>query len=74
VKLLIALAALAAAFALAAPAEAAKRKSASAQKPAVAQADPTAVYDYQGQLIGRDPDPNIRAMMRKDSRPWEGTN
>ena len=25
-------------------------------------------------IVGRDPDPHIRAMMRRDPRPWEHTN
>lgn len=64
-----------ASIAFAVPAEAAKkRKSGPAAQPAVALNDPDAVVDFSGRLAGRDPDPNIRAMIRKDPRPWEGTN
>jgi hypothetical protein len=31
-----------------------------------AQADPYAVYSYDGRLIGRDPDPNIRMRLRDE--------
>lgn len=62
-----------AAVALAAPAEAAKkRKPTQQQKPVAAQNDPYTVYDFDGRVAGRDPDPFIRAMIRKDPRPWEG--
>ena len=64
--------ALIAAVAFAAPAEAKKRKQVLHQKPAVMQNDPYAVVDFDGRIAGRDPDPNIRAMIRKDPRPWEG--
>jgi hypothetical protein len=65
--------ALIAAVALAAPAEAAKkRKVAAYQKPAVVQNDPYVVLDYDGRVAGRDPDPNIRAAIRKSPRPWQG--
>lgn len=66
---------LAAALAFAAPAEAAKkRKPSQPRPPATVQNDPTAVFDYNGRVAGSDPDPHIRAMIRKDPRPWEGTN
>lgn len=42
------------------------------QKPAVAHHDPYEVIDFDGRVAGRDPDPFIRAMIRKDPRPWEG--
>ena len=66
--------ALVAAVALAAPAEAAKKRKQvrHAQKQAIVQNDPYAVIDYDGRVAGRDPDPNIRAAIRKDPRPWEG--
>ncbi len=66
--------ALIAAVAVAAPAEAAnkKRKQVLQKKPAVVQNDPYAVIDYDGRIAGRDPDPNIRAAIRRDPRPWEG--
>jgi hypothetical protein len=62
--------ALIAAVAFAAPAEAKKRKPAQKQKSAVVQPNGTTVYDFNGQVAGRDPDPFIRAMIRKDPRPW----
>ena len=71
-KIAVLATALIVAVAFAAPAEAKKRKQAHAQKPALAQKDPYAVYDYDGRLAGRDPDPNIRAAIRKSPRPWEG--
>ena len=67
--------ALIAAVALAAPAEAAAKKRKAAQaKPAVAHNDPYVVLDYDGRVAGRDPDPNIRASIRKSPRPWEGVD
>ncbi len=66
---------LVAALAFSAPAEAAKkRKQTQHRQPAAVQNDPNAVVDYNGRVVGSDPDPNIRAMIRKDPRPWEGTN
>lgn len=68
-------ASLLAAAVVSAPAEAAKkRKQVPHQQPAAMQNDSSTVRDYSGQVAGRDPDPNIRAMIRKDPRPWEGTN
>ena len=65
--------ALIAAVALAVPAEAASKKRKPVQhKPAVTQPNGNTVYDFDGRVAGRDPDPNIRAMIRKDPRPWEG--
>jgi hypothetical protein len=63
-----------AAVALAAPAEAAAKKQRKPvqQKPAVVQPNGYTVYDFDGRVAGRDPDPFIRAMIRKDPRPWEG--
>jgi len=61
-----------AAVALAAPAEAAKKRKPVQQKPAVVQPNGYTVYDFDGRVAGRDPDPFIRAMIRKDPRPWEG--
>ena len=72
-KAAVAATALIAAVALAAPAEAAKKgKAAQHQKPAVVKNDPYVVLDYDGRVVGRDPDPNIRAAIRKSPRPWEG--
>jgi hypothetical protein len=66
--------ALIAAVALAAPAEAAAKKQRKQvqQKPAVVQPNGLTVYDFDGRVAGRDPDPFIRAMIRKSPRPWEG--
>jgi len=64
--------ALIAAVALAVPAEAAKKRKSAQQKPAITQPNGNTVYDFDGRVAGRDPDPNIRAMIRKDPRPWEG--
>ena len=66
--------ALIATVALAVPADAAskKRKHAQQQKPVATQPNGYTVYDYDGRVAGRDPDPFIRAMIRKDPRPWEG--
>jgi hypothetical protein len=62
-----------AAVALAGPAEAAaKKRKPAQQKPAVVQPNGYTVYDFDGRVAGRDPDPFIRAMIRKDPRPWEG--
>ena len=62
--------ALIAAVALAAPAEAASKKRKYAQqhqKPAVAQPNGYTVYDFDGRVAGRDPDPFIRAMISERS-------
>lgn len=70
-------AALVAAVALAAPAEAkSKKRKPEQQKPVTAQTQPNGytVYDFDGRVAGRDPDPFIRAMIRKDPRPWEGVD
>ena len=66
--------ALIAAVALAVPAEAAKKRKSVQQKPVAAKSQPNGwtVYDFDGRVAGRDPDPNIRAAIRKDPRPWEG--
>ncbi len=66
--------ALAAVAILALPAEAAKKRKPvrADQKQAVVQKDPYTVYDFDGRVAGRDPDPNIRAAIRRDPRPWEG--
>ena len=68
------LAAVAASVAIAAAAEAAPQKSKDpyANAPATAQrGQPNAVYDSGGRVIGVDPDPFIRLMMRRDPRPWD---
>jgi len=72
-KIPVLVATLIAAVALAAPAEAAaKKRKHVQQKPAVVQPNGYTVYDFDGRVAGRDPDPFIRAMIRKDPRPWEG--
>ena len=65
------------ALALAAgPAESAskKRKKAPATHAPVTTSHPHphAVYESDGTVLGVDPDPFIRMMIRKDPRPWEG--
>ena len=64
--------------ALALPADAAAKKH---RKPVVhsqtaVSARPPAVDSYSvyvgGEYIGRDPDPNIRAYMRKSPHDWDG--
>lgn len=72
-KLPVLATALIAAVALAAPSEAAtKKRKQVQQKPVATQPNGITVYDYDGRVAGRDPDPFIRAMIRKDPRPWEG--
>lgn len=71
-KIAVLAATLIATVALAAPAEAAKKRKHAQQKPAVVQPNGYTVYDYDGRVAGRDPDPNIRAAIRKDPRPWQG--
>lgn len=67
-----------AAVAVAMPAEAASKKRKQAAKPqhkppvVAVQHDPYEVIDFDGRVAGRDPDPNIRAAIRRDPRPWEG--
>jgi len=64
--------ALAASVALAAPAEAASKK----RKKVVRPAPVTAVHSNDvyvgGEFIGRDPDPFIRAMMRRNPHIYDG--
>lgn len=68
----VALASLAVSPAFAAPAKHvthrnAMESNASAQEPAAYSArDPYAVY-VDGQLVGRDPDPNVRMQLEKDA-------
>ncbi len=68
-KILVLATALFAAAAIAAPAEAAKKrkKVAMAQPTTVAQ-DSHMVRDGNGEILGRDPDPFIRLMIRKEGR------
>lgn len=64
--------ALIASMALAAPAEAAKKKS----KKTYHRAPVSAVHSHEvwvgGEYVGRDPDPNIRAMMLRNPRIYDG--
>ena len=53
---------------VAAPAEAKKRKHAAVPHAAVAQSDPHVVRDYDGDILGRDPDPFIRLMIRREGK------
>ena len=79
-KLPVIAAMLIAALALTASAEAAAKKSKKASarantstvqaRPGSAS-DPYAVY-VSGEYVGRDPDPNIRAYMRKNPHDWDG--
>ena len=70
--------ALVASVALAAPADAASKKHKKAAHrtgaSAVQSRPASNSYDvYVGNdLVGRDPDPNIRSYMMRDPRPWEG--
>jgi hypothetical protein len=67
------LAAVAASVAIAAAAEAAPKKSKDpyANRAPAQRGQPNAVYDSGGRVIGVDPDPFIRLMMRRDPRPWD---
>lgn len=54
---------------VAAPAEAAKKRKGSAdQRVVMAKPDPYEVRDADGEILGRDPDPFIRLMLRKEGR------
>jgi hypothetical protein len=35
---------------------------------------PYGVYGADGELLGMDPDPNIRMMIRKDPKPWDNNS
>jgi hypothetical protein len=56
---------------IAAPAEAAKKRQAPAKRMAVASAPyyPNAVYSYDGDMLGADPDPFIRMMLIREGKP-----
>jgi hypothetical protein len=58
------------------PAEAASKKGKSSSVKPAAEAplrvQPNAVYDSDGKILGVDPDPFIRLMIRRDPRPWDG--
>lgn len=71
-KILVLATALIAAVAVAAPAEAASKNKkkykrvAAVQQPTTVSQDPYIVIDGDGEVLGRDPDPFIRMMLRKD--------
>jgi hypothetical protein len=78
-KIHILLAALVASVAFAAPADAASKK----KKKVVHRAPVSAVYSnanasssydvyVSGELVGRDPDPSIRAYMMRNPHIWDG--
>jgi len=73
-KALVLVTAIAATVALVvAPADAAskKRKNAHVTRAPVTTPHPNAVYDADGTILGVDPDPFIRLMIRRDPRPWD---
>ena len=35
---------------------------------------PHGVYGADGELLGMDPDPNIRLMIRRDPKPWDNNS
>jgi hypothetical protein len=76
-KTQVLVAALVASVALSAPSEAAskKRKKVVDRAP-VAEMQKSAPQSYDvyvsGELVGRDPDPSIRAFMRRNPHIWDG--
>ena len=81
-KLAVVVAALTASVALSAPAEAASKKSKRVAHHAYVTAPMERnratlksqdVY-FAGEVVGRDPDLNIRAYMHKDPHPWDSAN
>lgn len=89
-KALVVATALIAAAVVAVPAEAAgkkKKKLTAVQAPVAYQSGyqslkrvpphrqhPHGVYSADGELLGMDPDPNIRMMLRKDQKPWDNNS
>ena len=85
-RILVLATALIAAAAVAAPAEAAskkKRKISAVQAPVThhyrdrvppSRQHPHGVYGADGELLGMDPDPNIRLMIRRDPKPWDNNS
>ena len=86
-KILFLATALIAAVAVAAPVEAAtgkkKKKVSNLQAPATysyrervspSRQHPYGVYGADGELLGMDPDPNIRLMIRRDPKPWDNNS
>jgi hypothetical protein len=84
-KILVLATALVAAAAVAVPTEAStgtkkKKKASNVQAPATyshrervpaSRQHPYGVYSADGELLGMDPDPNVRLMIRRDPKPWE---
>jgi hypothetical protein len=87
-KILVLATALIAAAAVAVPAEAStsskkKKKASATQAPATysyrervppSRQHPYGVYGADGELLGMDPDPNVRLMIRRDPKPWENNS
>ena len=86
-KTLVLATALIAAAAVAVPAEAAstkkKKKVSNVQAPVSysyrdrvppSRQHPYGVYGADGELLGMDPDPNIRMMIRRDPKPWDNNS
>jgi hypothetical protein len=76
-KMHILVAALLASFALAAPADAAsKKKKKTAHRAPSSAVDQKSNSSYDvyvsGELVGRDPDPSIRAYMMRNPHIWDG--
>ena len=78
-KIHILIAALIASVALAAPADAASRKKQKAAHRApvgavYSKSNALSSYDVyvSGELVGRDPDPSIRAYMMRNPHIWDG--
>jgi hypothetical protein len=69
-KILVLGTALIVAVAIAAPAEAAKKKGkrVAAMQQTTVSNDPYMVRDADGEILGADPDPFIRLMIRKEGR------
>ena len=78
-KVPILMAALIASLALAVPADAAaKKKKKTAHRAPIgavhSKSNASSSYDVyvSGELVGRDPDPSIRAFMRRNPHIWDG--
>ncbi len=69
---LVSLVAAAALVSSADPASSQRRDRSFEPRAQIIQSDPYAVYDTDGvTVVGRDPDPFIRLMIRRDPKPWE---
>ena len=53
---------------VATPADAKKRTHVRKPHVVVTQANPYAVYDYDGEYLGSDPDPFIRLMIKREGK------